>query len=175
MQYSFDAYGQHTGIFQEERVFTMSLNRFSYLESWEQHPPPFLRQGTGGIPEDAPDSTSDGRLSPGPPESFTQPFLSSSVPSRSIPRTIRHKLSFNPVSGPGWGEPSSTFDTEEERRSPIPWNQQYVGSAEAAPEPAVEEEDIVYAPPDIVFKDPQWGVAETTGAYEVSKIKRIGT
>jgi hypothetical protein len=156
----------------------MSLNRFSYLESWEQHPPPFLRQSGGAAAEGAQDSTvSDehGRLSPGPPESYTQPTLSSSLPSKSLPRTVRHKLSFNPVSGRGWGEPSSRFETEEERRSFIHWNQQYGESPHASPEPPVEEEEIVYAPPEIVFKDPIWGAVETTGAYEVSKIRRIGT
>lgn len=158
-------------------TLNMSLNRVSYLESWEQHPPPFVRSTGGGAEGTEGSIISDehGRLAPGSPDLLAQPFLSSSLPSRSIPRTVRHKLSFNPVIGRGWREPSVTFDTEEDRRSLLQWTQRFGELPEAAPEHTVDEEEIAYAPPEIVFKDPLWGVAETTPAYEVGKLKRIGT
>lgn len=141
----------------------MSLNRVSYLESWEQHPPPFIRQRSTAS------AASDDEESRNIRESTEAAFLSSSFPSSSHHRTVRHKLSFNPYAGRGWAH-SSAAEPDEERRSLLRSDH---GDANGSDHPAPEREGEE-ALTEFVFKDPNWNLAETRGAYEVSKGKRIG-
>jgi hypothetical protein len=144
----------------------MSLPRISYLESWEQQPPPLLRQQSNQ--EHQPPFTLDCDETESIETLNHTQFLSSSFPSGSGHRTVRHRLSFNPYSGRGWSQ-SSAADTDEERRSLL---RSDVIEVSDGFEPAKAQADPL--PTEYVFQDPNWETAETTAAYEVSKGMRIG-
>lgn len=141
----------------------MSLNRVSYLESWEQHPPPFIRQRSTASAASADEESRHVH------ESTEAALLSSSFPSSSHHRAVRHKLSFNPYAGRGWGH-SSAQEADEERRSLLRSDH---GDADGSDNPA-QRRDGEELLTEFVFEDPNWNLAETRGAYEVSKGKRIG-
>jgi hypothetical protein len=101
-----------------------------------------------------------------PPEAAP---LSSSFPSSFPHRTITHKVSFNPYAGPSWAQ-SSAADAEERRSLLRSEYGDSIISNHLAPGDRGEE----LLPEEIVFKDPNLNLAETQGAYEVSKGKRIG-
>jgi hypothetical protein len=113
------------------------------------------------------DGGSVGRRSLDNPEAV---FLSSSFPSSLSASAVRRKLSFNPYAGRGWTQ-SAADDTEEDRTSLLRsdfgsvTNISDLPSIRAAENPATAE---------IVLRDPNWNLAETTPAFEVSEGKRIG-
>ncbi|KAH8690047.1 putative MFS transporter Fmp42 [Talaromyces proteolyticus] len=161
----------------------MSLSRVSYLESWEHQPPPFIRyRGGGGADSGAEDNDND-EASPSlnvPNAHYESEgdddqaaLFSSSFPSTVPARSIRHKLTFNPVAGRGWTHSSvvSLGGGDEETRSLLGsgigsvTNFSELGaSVRATDDQAVQE---------IGFKDPNWNLAETIPAFEVSKAKRV--
>lgn len=150
----------------------MSLSRISYLESWEHQPPPFIRQhrdsndfGSGDDNDDD-HSTHDGH---GPDDISEAALISSSFPSTFPGRAIRHKLNFNPYAGRGWAHSSAAAD--EETRSLL---RSDIGSvtnlSELASVRATDDPQVVA---EVAFKDPNWNLAETTPAFEVSQTKRV--
>lgn len=147
----------------------MSLPRVSYLESWEQHPPPLVCQSSQRDHEST--IALDAGESPGTPQILDPTtLLSSSFPSTFGHRTIRHKLSFNPYAGPAWGH-SSAVASEEDRRSVL--RSETTDDARDVPT-IVRDFGSDPVRPEYVFSDAGWDVAPTTGAYEISKGRRIG-
>lgn len=145
----------------------MSLGRVSYLESWEHHPPPFVRRPSLGDGATSGDEESINRYSR--TQSPDPQFFPSSLPSSFPSRAVRHKLSFNPVAGRGWAHSSANEPDEEQRplfRSDFSpdLNGRDAGSARLAEEGIAAED---------VFQDPKWDTAETTPAFEVNRAKRI--
>ncbi|PYH64120.1 putative MFS transporter Fmp42 [Aspergillus vadensis CBS 113365] len=129
----------------------MSLNRISFLESWEQNPAAFRRQPR---PEDSDDEDRYHDL--------PEPSLSSSFQSNISSRPpFRDRLNFNPYAGPGWNE---TFVDEPDRpyRGLSP---RRLRADEAEPLEQPEE--------DNTLRPQQPAGLETTGAFEVSRWKRI--
>ncbi|CAG8186451.1 unnamed protein product [Penicillium olsonii] len=125
----------------------MSLNRISFLEGWERNPAAFLHR-----PDGDPDTDSDDY----------QDLPDGSVAS-SFPSTYS-RLNFNPYAGPGWNE--SPDDPHDDRSS-------FLGPSFLGLSPTTTREPRVSSPalerPALV--DAPW--AHTTGAYEVSRAKRI--
>ncbi|OXV11285.1 hypothetical protein Egran_00954 [Elaphomyces granulatus] len=146
----------------------MSLPRVSYLESWEQHPPPLVCQSSQRDHEST--IALDAGESPGTPQILDPTtLLSSSFPSTFGHRTIRHKLSFNPYAGPAWGH-SSAVASEEDRRSLL--RSDTTDDVRDVPT-IVRDFGSDPVRPEYVFSDSGWDVAPTTGAYEISKGRRI--
>lgn len=145
----------------------MSLGRVSYLESWEHHPPPFIRRPSFGDVTASGDEESINRHSrtQSPDPRFSPSSLPSSFPSRAV----RHKLSFNPVAGRGWAHSSATEPDEEQRPLFRPDVSPDLTIQDAGP--ARLAEDGIAA--EDVFQDPKWDTAETTPAFEVNRGKRI--
>lgn len=143
----------------------MSLNRFSYLESWERDPAARFRRR-----EQASDAESDeeDETHQDLPE---EPSLSSSFPSVFDPQSLRHRLSFNPVAGPGWNQ-SAVGCADPERQSLLsyavaPSSRDAGRDSGSIPEPNNRQR--------VQFKEPEWPVPESMPAFEVSRGKRIGT
>ncbi|PYH43612.1 putative MFS transporter Fmp42 [Aspergillus saccharolyticus JOP 1030-1] len=133
----------------------MSLNRVSYLESWEQNPAAFRRQPHQDDSEDE-ESYHD----------LPEPSLSSSFQSNISRHSFRHRLNFNPYAGPAWGQATVDEDTSE-RNPPLQVASPKIGTLNEA-----DREDPVPAP--LAPKLQEWtGGRETTGAFEVSRAKRI--
>jgi hypothetical protein len=144
----------------------MSLSRVSYLESWEHHPPPFLRRSSPG------DVGSEDEGSGGPRslENAEVALFSSSFPSSFPVHVVRRKLSFNPYAGRGWTQ-SSASAAEEERRSRL---QSEFGSGtniSDLPSPRHIAESLTT---EGALRDSNVNFASTIPAFEVSKAKRIG-
>ena len=95
--------------------------------------------------------------------------LSSSFPSTFGHRTVRHRLSFNPYAGPAWGH-SSAVASEDDRRSLL---RSDIDDARDVPT-NVRDLGADTIRPEYVFPDSSWDIAPTTGAYEISKGRRIG-
>jgi hypothetical protein len=94
--------------------------------------------------------------------------LSSSFPSTFGHRTVRHRLSFNPYAGPAWGH-SSAVASEDDRRSLL---RSDIDDARDVPT-NVRDLGADTIRPEYVFPDSSWDIAPTTGAYEISKGRRI--
>ncbi|RAO65222.1 uncharacterized protein BHQ10_001234 [Talaromyces amestolkiae] len=139
----------------------MSLGRVSYLESWEHHPPAFIRRPSFGDGPASGDEESINRHSrtQSPDPHFSPSSLPSSFPSRAI----HHKLSFNPIAGRGWAHSSLTAPDEEQRPLFRPDVSPDLTIQDAGP--ARLAEDGIAA--ENVFQDPKWDTAETTPAFEV--------
>ncbi|KAI9045954.1 putative MFS transporter Fmp42 [Aspergillus affinis] len=136
----------------------MSLNRLSYLESWVQNPASFRRRPREQSPADESD---DDELAY---HDLPEPSLSSSFPSTYSHNSFRHRLNFNPYSGPGWNEPSvdeANADRISTRREPlnVPAQDQENQPERAEPVPEVKPRD--------------WNGLETIGAFEVGRTRRI--
>lgn len=144
----------------------MSLGRVSYLEAWEHHPPPFIRQRSSSDLASGDGESPTGRRVP--EDSLEASFLPSSLPSAFPSRSVRHKLSFNPYAGGGWT--SSVTEPDEEHR-PLFRTESGPGSNVGGSVPARVAEEGLAA--EAVFSDPKWDTAETTPAFEVSSGKRI--
>ncbi|KAL1855038.1 hypothetical protein Plec18167_004512 [Paecilomyces lecythidis] len=135
----------------------MSLHRVSYLESWQNNPPAFLRRRGSNASSD--DEENDIQYLP---ES-----TASSFPSTIGPYSIRNRLNFNPYSGPSWAE-STHGDADDERESLIGHD----------PVEDRETPDVPVSPGTLETTGPpkdtsHWDTLETTGAFEVPKGKRI--
>ncbi|EED19076.1 MFS transporter Fmp42, putative [Talaromyces stipitatus ATCC 10500] len=145
----------------------MSLGRVSYLESWEHHPPPFIRRQPSFNDAASGDGETISRHSRA--QSPDTAFLHSSLPSSFSNRAVRHRLSFNPVVGRGWAHSSAAEPDEEHRplfRSDVsPDLTVRDGVSARLAEEGVAVEDV--------FRDPKWDTAVTTPAFEVSSGKRI--
>ncbi|KAJ5605228.1 hypothetical protein N7510_010382 [Penicillium lagena] len=150
----------------------MSLNRIPFLEAWEHsryprgRPDGDLESDEGSdVYQDLPDSP-----------------LSSSFPS------TYSRLNFNPYAGPGWTESVVDEDDHNERQStflglsPTTTRESHVNihvQGHVDPRrnyPVVPEYDYESAgqgEAQVGFKEPQWAVDETLGAFEVSPAKRI--
>ncbi|KKK20244.1 hypothetical protein ARAM_003221, partial [Aspergillus rambellii] len=136
----------------------MSLNRASYLESWEQNPASFRRQPYRD-------------QSPGPDTDDEEAYhdlpdasLSSSFPSTaSLPR---YRLNFNPYAGPSWTQTS--VDGNEDHSS-----LRRISSFVSKPGQPDQTEGGEPAPQDAALDQQDWGPLETTGAFEVSPTTRI--
>ncbi|KAL4869707.1 hypothetical protein BDV12DRAFT_75028 [Aspergillus spectabilis] len=140
----------------------MSLPRVSYLESWEQHPASLRRhqdcdQSPGPEVDDDADSYHD----------LPDTSLTSSFPSTSDLPSLRHRLNFNPYAGLGWTQASA--DGADDDRNPLSRVSSLVSkhghvnqAAEAGQvlQSAEQDQDV-------------WAPLETTGAFEVSDIKRV--
>lgn len=136
----------------------MSLHRVSYLESWQNNPPAFLRRRGSNASSD--DEENDIQYLP---ES-----TASSFPSTIGPYSIRNRLNFNPYSGPSWAE-STHGDADDERESLIGHD----------PVEDRETPDVPVSPGTLETTGPpkdtsHWDTLETTGAFEVPEGKRIG-
>lgn len=150
-------------------IRTMSLGRVSYLESWEHHPPPFIRkQSFGDRASGDEESTHDHDQEES--SEAEAAFLPSSFPSTFPHRTVRHKLSFNPYAGRGWTQ-SSAAETDDERLSLLGSDIVTGPNILDLPQGRVADENIAT---EAVFQDPKWDTAETTPAFEVNSGKRIG-
>lgn len=162
----------------------MSLSRVSYLESWEHHPPSFIRQhrdsndfGSGDDNDndrDDDESAHDARAHAHAHDDISeQALLSSSFPSTFPGRSIRHKLNFNPYAGRGWTHSSVAADEETRSllRSDIGsrTNLSELASVRGADDPQV----AAVAAAEVAFRDPNWNLAETTPAFEVGRGKRV--
>jgi hypothetical protein len=145
----------------------MSLGRVSYLESWEHHPPPFIRRPSFGDGAASGDEESINRHSR--TQSPDPHFFPSSLPSSFPSRAVRHKLSFNPVAGRGWAHSFANELDEEQRplfRSDVSPD---LTIRDAVPARLAEEGIAA----EHVFQDPKWDTAETTPAFVVNSGKRI--
>ncbi|RAL11919.1 putative MFS transporter Fmp42 [Aspergillus homomorphus CBS 101889] len=133
----------------------MSLNRVSYLESWEQNPAAFRHQPYQGDSEDE-ESYHD----------LPEPSLSSSFRSNISRHSFRHRLNFNPYAGPAWGQ-ATVDEPTSEQNPPL-----QAASPKITTLNAVNREES--APEQLAPKVQEWpGGRETTGAFEVSHTKRI--
>ncbi|KAL1964556.1 hypothetical protein VTN77DRAFT_6853 [Rasamsonia byssochlamydoides] len=145
----------------------MSLNRVSYLESWEQHQLPFIRQRSAASAASYDGESGDVHVH----DASEAAILSSSFPSSSRHRAVSHKLSFNPYAGRGWAHSSASAaaEADEERRSLL---RSENGEANGSDRLTARGGEDAF-PTELVFEDPNWNLAETRAAYEVSRGKRI--
>ncbi|KAL5361322.1 major facilitator superfamily domain-containing protein [Aspergillus floccosus] len=136
----------------------MSLNRISYLESWIRNPAAFRRQH----PHDVSSSLVDGSDDSDAYQDLPEESLSSSFQSTFSPPSVSHRLNFNPYAGPAWGQ-ASVDDADDDRTS--------ISSSTTRP----PRRNNVEEAPGRLFADKlrEWTVLETTGAFEVSPVKRI--
>ncbi|RAK77084.1 putative MFS transporter Fmp42 [Aspergillus fijiensis CBS 313.89] len=133
----------------------MSLNRVSYLESWEQNPAAFRRQP---YQDDSDDEESYHDL--------PEPSLSSSFQSNISRHSFRHRLNFNPYAGPAWGQ-ATVDEATSEQNPPL-----QVASPKISTLNEVDREGAT--PEQSAPKLQEWiGGRETTGAFEVNHVKRI--
>jgi hypothetical protein len=144
----------------------MSLNRISFLEAFPRGRDHDLESDEDpDVYQDLPDSP-----------------LSSSFPS------TYSRLNFNPYAGPGWTESvvGEEQDQDQERQSTFLGlsptttreNQDAQGRVDLdrdSPVPGHYSAELGQGPGPgpVGFKEPQWAVTETTGAFEVSPAKRI--
>lgn len=135
----------------------MSLNRVSYLESWEQRAAPLLRRL-----EYSTDSDTEEDVSNDLPESLPSSYQS------GFSQHSRNRLNFNPYAGPGWSY-SSHADTENQRQSLLGAGSGGAGGHSTDAQDGSDSDTTV-----TVVKDPHFTILETTGAFEVSRGKRIG-
>ncbi|QQK43732.1 MFS transporter Fmp42, putative [Penicillium digitatum] len=137
----------------------MSLNRISFLEGWERNPAAFLSNPES---EDSdPDSYQD----------LPEGSVASSFPS------TYGILNFNPYSGPGWNE--SPEEPHEDRfsflgpsflgLSPTSTRDGRAGACSAQRLGSAER--TVHPDPGTTVARSPW--VDTTGAYEVSTVRRI--
>lgn len=140
----------------------MSLGRVSYLESWEHHPPPFIRRPSFGDGAASGDEESINRHSR--TQSPDPHFFPSSLPSSFPSRAVRHRLSFNPVAGRGWAHSFATEPDEEQRP---------LFRSDVSPDLTIRDAGPARLAEEDVFQDPKWDTAETTPAFEVNSGKRI--
>ncbi|PWY77065.1 MFS transporter Fmp42 [Aspergillus heteromorphus CBS 117.55] len=137
----------------EQPVLAMSLNRVSYLESWEQNPAAFRRQQR---PED-----SDGEDSY---HDLPETSLASSFQSNLSHHSFRQRLNFNPYAGPGW---SQTLADDPDRHPLL---------RDASPRRTQADLGTDGEPPQeehVTLKVQAYDGPETTGAFEVGHTKRI--
>ncbi|PYH86876.1 MFS general substrate transporter [Aspergillus uvarum CBS 121591] len=133
----------------------MSLNRVSYLESWEQNPAAFRRQPYQDDSEDE-ESYHD----------LPEPSLSSSFQSNISRHSFRHRLNFNPYAGPAWGQ-ATVDEATSEQNPPL-----QAASTKISTLNEVDREGAT--PEQSLPKLQEWtGGRETTGAFEVNHVKRI--
>jgi hypothetical protein len=126
----------------------MSLNRISFLDGWERTPA-FQNRPDSGADSDTDDC---------------QDLPDGSVAS-SFPSTYS-RLNFNPYAGPGWNE--SPDDPHDDRSSFL--GPSFLG---LSPTTTREERADAQGPERPVLEvDAPW--SHTTGAYEVSAVRRIG-
>ncbi|KAL2004157.1 hypothetical protein VTN02DRAFT_6254 [Thermoascus thermophilus] len=129
----------------------MSLNRVSYLESWEQRAAPLLRRL-----EYSTDSDTEEDVSNDLPESLSSSYQS------GFSQYSRSRLNFNPYAGPGWGY-SSQADTENERQSLLGAGSGGAGGHSTNTRHGSDSDTTV-----MVVKDPHLTIRETTGAFETA-------
>jgi hypothetical protein len=125
----------------------MSLNRISFLDGWER---------TAALlhPESGADSDTD----------EYQDLPEGSVAS-SFPSTYS-RLNFNPYAGPGWNEnPDDLHDDRSSFLGPL-----FLGLSPTATREGRADSPVFERP--VLEVDAPW--AQTTGAYEVSAVRRIG-
>lgn len=136
----------------------MSLNRVSYLESWIRNPAAFRRQHSHDVSSSLVNESDDSDAYQDLPEES----LSSSFQSTFNPPSVSHRLNFNPYAGPAWGQ-ASVDDADDDRTS--------ISSSTTKPPHRNDFEEA----PGRRFADKvrEWTALETTGAFEVSPVKRI--
>jgi hypothetical protein len=139
----------------------MSLNRISFLEGWERNPVAFLSHPESD--DSDPDAYQD----------LPEGSVASSFPS------TYSRLNFNPYAGPGWNE--SPEDLQDDRSSFFgpsflglspTTTRERVGSVPAQG-PGSVERTVHEDSGTTVARKQSW--ADTTGAYEVSAARRVGT
>lgn len=135
----------------------MSFNRISYLESWEHSPDAFRRQahpGQASPPPPAEHNSDDGVDSDEDTyQDLPDASISSSFPSTLNYQPCTYRLSFNPISGPGWSE-STVEDTPSARDY----------------RPDVPED----GPRELALEGPELPLPVTRGAFEVERRERVG-
>ncbi|RDW61191.1 putative MFS transporter Fmp42 [Aspergillus mulundensis] len=142
----------------------MSLPRVSYLESWETNPASARRL------QDREQSPRRGAYREDDEESYhdlPDASVASSFPSTTDLRSSRHRLNFNPYGGLGWTQ--AVRDSADDEVNPIPRAASLVSrhsQAERAAEAAQARQSAELDPDS-------WGHLETTGAFEVSSVKRV--
>ncbi|KAL4878296.1 major facilitator superfamily domain-containing protein [Aspergillus karnatakaensis] len=140
----------------------MSLPRVSYLESWEQNPASFRRHpdhehSPGPEADDDADSYHD----------LPDTSLTSSFPSTGDLRSLRHRLNFNPYAGLGWTQASASgADDDHNTLSRV----SSLVSKQDQTHRAGDEGQVLQS--DELDQD-TWAPLETTGAFEVSGVKRV--
>lgn len=131
----------------------MSFNRISYLESWEHSPDAFRRQSHPDQPSPAEPNSDDGVDSDEDTyQDLPDASISSSFPSTLSYQPYTHRLSFNPVAGPGWNE--STVE-------------------EIAPARDYRPDIPEHEPRELALEGPELPLPETRGAFEVERRERI--
>ncbi|OJJ51728.1 hypothetical protein ASPZODRAFT_127852 [Penicilliopsis zonata CBS 506.65] len=132
----------------------MSLPRVSYLESWEHSPAAFWRRQSSIT-----DSEPEDELHQELPETS----LSSSFPSIYS----HHRLNFNPYAAPGWSR-ASVEDANDDR---VSFFQSSSANVHKNNHTEIAPDEL--EPQYVAFKEPEGIAPLTTGAFEVSKAKRI--
>ncbi|KAL5334866.1 major facilitator superfamily domain-containing protein [Aspergillus crustosus] len=140
----------------------MSLPRVSYLETWEQIPPTFRRpqdrdQSPGAEADDDADSYHD----------LPDSSLTSSFPSTGDLPSLRNRLNFNPYAGLGWTQAS--VDGADDDRNTLSRVSSLVSKHGRVNRAAEEGQALQSADVD----EDNWKPLETTGAFEVSGLKRV--
>lgn len=137
----------------------MSFNRISYLESWEHSPDAFRRQSHPGgqaasSPPPPPERDSDDGVDNDEEtyQDLPDASISSSFPSTLNYQPCTHRLSFNPIAGPGWNE-----STVEETPSARGYR------------PDISE----HGPRELALEGPELPLPVTKGAFEVERRERI--
>jgi hypothetical protein len=140
----------------------MALNRVTSLEECEHRESMFSRPRQGESDETA--SLDDAQASRNP-----KPDRSSS-PSRATQHSLGPRLSFNPAAGPSWNQ--REIDGE--------WSYLQEERVSLSADGSEGDDESVYVVggpiprPDTAFQEPAAGFGQATGAFEVSKGKRIG-
>lgn len=139
----------------------MSLPRISYLETWEQNPASFRRhQDREQSPaREAHDDENRGSHD----DLFDDSMTSSSSSVNHLP-SVRHRLNFNPYGGLGWTQ--AARDAADDESNPL----SRVSSKQGPGQTTDAARDA-----QSIGSDPDSGAPlETTGAFEVGGIKRLG-
>ncbi|KAL4917137.1 major facilitator superfamily domain-containing protein [Aspergillus aurantiobrunneus] len=142
----------------------MSLPRVSYLESWEQNPASFRR------PQDRDQSPRREAYDDDDEESYhdlPDTSVASSFPSTTDLPSLRHRLNFNPYAGLGWTQASR--DGADDERNTLSRVSSLVSKHGQADRPV----EAGQASQSAALEQDNWGPLETTGAFEVSSVKRI--
>lgn len=134
----------------------MSFNRISYLESWEHTPDAFRRQSQSHSSQPPPplerDNDDDVESDEDAYQDLPDASTSSSFPSTLSYQPCTHRLSFNPVAGPGWNE-----STVEDRSFARDYR------------PDIFED----GQRELTLEGPELPLPKTRGAFEVEHRERI--
>ncbi|KAL4801976.1 major facilitator superfamily domain-containing protein [Aspergillus unguis] len=133
----------------------MSLPRVSYLESWEPNPASFRRQDREPSPSREAYNDDDEESYHDIPDHS----VASSFPSVTDLPSLRDRLNFNPYGGLGWTQ--AARDGADDDHTSLSRVSSLI--PKQGPDHTSQSE----------FDPDNWGPLETTGAFEVSSVKRV--